>query len=259
LPSTRDIDLWKAFKILLVAPNGRGKTVAAASFHEAGPIVFHEFDGRMKPVKLIYPNVDIEYFSYGIDNYKQFENWLEDIQKQNHPPKWKTIVIDSITSLSMTNVMYQLTVKGKVKTGAAGLPSTSWDEINNETVSISKVLEVLKRLYERWGINVIVTAHPVTKTEIGDGDKKETRRTESLVSYGPKIGGIVPGYFDEIYRIAVRKKDMSGGMDRIAITTLTSTDDDILAKSALGIPQELNITNGLYSALMACKPKALSS
>lgn len=250
MPNTREIDLWKAFKILLVGPNGRGKSIAAASFHELGPITFRDFDGRMKPVKLIYPNADIDYVSYGVNNYKMFENWLEDIQKV--PPPFKTIVIDSLTGLSMTNVMYQLSVKGKLKVGAAGLPSTSWNEINNETVSIGKVLEVMKVMYEKHGINVIVTAHPVTKTEIGEGDK-ETKRSESLVAYGPKIGGIAPGYFDEIYRIAIRKTSMEGPLRRLALTNLTSKDDDIMAKSALGLPNELDITDGLYDALMKFK------
>jgi len=250
LPSTKDIDLWKAFKILLVGPNGRGKSVAAASFYKAGPITFRDFDGRMKPIKLIYPDADIDYVSYGVDDFKNFLNWLEDIQRT--PPKFKTIVIDSLTSLSMCCVMYQLQVKGKVKTGAAGLPSTSWDEINNETVVISKTLEILKIMHENHGINIIMTAHPVVKTNIG-AKEGESSKTESLIAYGNKIGGIAPGYFDEIYRLTVKKASMDGPLRRFILTNLTTTDDDVIAKSALGLPNEIDITDDLYDALMKYK------
>ncbi len=249
MPNTKDIDLWKAFKILLVSPNGVGKTIAAASFHKAGPITFRDFDGRMEPVKLIFPDADIDYVSYGVDDFKNFLNWLEDIQRT--PPKFKTIVIDSLTSLSMCCVMYQLQVKGKVKTGTAGLPATSWDEINNETVVISKTLEILKIMYENHGINIIMTAHPVTKTNIGSKDG-ESSKYESLVSYGNKIGQMAPGYFNEIYRLTTRKLTMDGSPRRIALTSILA-DESVLAKSALGLPNEIDITDGLYDALMKYK------
>lgn len=249
MPSTKDIDLWKSFKILLVSPNGVGKTVAAASFYKAGPVTIRDFDGRLEPIKLVYPEADIDYVSYGVDDFKNFLNWLEDIQRA--PPKFKTIVIDSLTSLSMSCVMYQLQVKGKVKTGAAGLPSTSWDEINNETVVISKTLEILKIMNENHKLNIIFTAHPIAKTNIG-AKEGETSRYESLVAYGNKIGQIVPGYFNEIYRLTTKKITMDGPIRRLALTNITA-DENIIAKSALGLPNELDISNGLYSAIMACK------
>jgi len=249
MPSTRDIDLWKSFKILLVGPNGIGKTVAAASFIEAGPVTIRDFDGRLEPIKLVYPAADIDYTSYGVDDFKTFLNWLGDIQRT--PPKFKTIVIDSLTSLSMSCVLYQLQVKGKVKTGAAGLPSTSWDEINNETVVISKTLEVLKIMNENHGINIIMTAHPITKTSIG-AKEGESSKYESLVAYGNKIGQVTPGYFNEIYRLITRKITMDGPVKRLALTNIT-TDENVIAKSALGLPNEIDITDGLFKAIMKHK------
>lgn len=251
MPNTKDIDLWGAFKILLVAPNGRGKSIAAASFYKAGPIHFCDFDGRMKPVKYVYPDADISYTSYGVDDFRSFMHWTEDLQR--NPPKFKTIVIDSLTSLSMTSVMYQLLVKGNKKIDPkTGIPATTWDEINRETVMISTALEILKVMYENHGINIIMTAHPVVKTEIA-AKEGESKKSESLIAYGNKIGGIAPGYFDEIYRITVKKVDLNGQLRRFAITNLTSVDDDILAKSALPIPQEIDITDGLYDKLISFK------
>jgi hypothetical protein len=254
MPSTKDIDLWGAFKILLVSPNGFGKTIAGASFYEAGPMHIADFDGRIQPIKKVYPNADIDYKSYGVDDYRSFLNWVEDIQR--NPPKFKTIMIDSLTSLSMTHVMFSLAVKGgKAKTGAqTGLVSTSWDEVNTETVHISKLLEALKIVHENHKINIIMTAHPITKTEIipetqGGGSKK----SEVLVAYGNKIGFIAPGYFNEIYRLGVKKTDMNGNLRRFIYTSQTGENDEVMAKSALPIPIEIDITNGLYRALVSFK------
>jgi len=257
MPSTKDIDLWKSFKILLVGPNGFGKTVAAASFIEAGPVTIRDFDGRLQPIKKVYPDADIDYVSYGVDDFRNFLNWLEDIQR--NPPKFKTIVIDSLTSLAMTCVMYSLQMKGSaVKTGAkTGLPSTSWDEVNTETVVLSKALEVMKVMNENHGINIIMTAHPITKTEItakSEGNPEgSARKTEVLVAYGNKIGFVAPGYFNEIYRMGVRKVGMDGQVKRLIYTNSISIDDMVMAKTALPLPNEIDITDGLYKALMACK------
>ena len=113
VPNTRDLKLGGRFMGLFIGENGSGKTIAEASFYEAGPIKIYDFDGRMRPVKFMYPQADIEYTtvgavkvpSAGIIDYKQFCREFENLQDDC---PWATVCIDSFTSMLVTAITYQL-------------------------------------------------------------------------------------------------------------------------------------------------------
>lgn len=239
----KDIDVTKKFMIALIGPTGSGKSVAAASFHKVGSIKFFDLDGRMNSVKKMYPDADIDFDTYGPDNLSQkfVPEWNELVKNC----RWKTIVIDSLTSLSMTAITAQLLNKGlagaNVKTNKGGLITTGWDEINAETVFISQILDVCKIL----PCNVIMTFHPVERTI---GTEGNTQKVTTVVSYGNKINQIALNYFNEVYFIDVDK----GFTEKDPIRRIALTDVNVkaIAKSALNIPPKLDITNGLYDALM---------
>lgn len=204
MPSTKDIDIINSpMKILLVGPNGTGKTVAAASFFKEGKIQIEDSDIRMKPVAEYFPDEDINYDSYTSDNFNKFVTKIHDIISGTFTPNFKTWVIDSVTGFSITAVTYQLKMKDKIKTTKGGLPSTSWDEINGETVLFHEMLEAAQILYTRHGCNIIFTAHPVPKTQIIAGE--DAKQIISIAAYGNKVPAIVPGFFDEIYNLQVIK------------------------------------------------------
>lgn len=239
---TANINLSARFMIGLVGMTGSGKSVAAASFAKLGPMKFFDFDGRMNSVKKMYPAYDIDYDTYGPHNLNnKFIPEFNDLVKRC---PWKTIVLDSMTSMSMTAITSQLLTKGvaQSKTNKGGLVVTGWDEINGETVFISQILDICKIL----PCNVIMTFHPVERTIGAEGN---TQKVTTIVSYGHKINQISLNYFSEVYYLDIDKgfteKDPT---KRIAFTDANSK---AIAKSALPIPGKLDITDGLYEALMS--------
>lgn len=231
-----------ALKILLYSENKFGKSIAAASFFKEGPIRFWDFDGRMKPIANYYPGADIDYTTFDSDNFQSFLNELESLQDKC---LWKTLVLDSVTSASNACIVYQLKVKGTIKSSKSGLPTTSWDEINAETVLFTKMLEICKLIHRKFDTNIIWTAHPVSKTMIED-DK--TKRITSLAAYGNKIPSIIPGYFDEIYNLQLEKTDLSKPMQRIVYTV---PNNNFPGGTALKLPEKFNITDkNFYEELM---------
>jgi hypothetical protein len=165
MPST-DLDLGDRIMAMFVGPNGEGKSVAAASF--PGPIKFYDFDGRMKPIKLFYPNLDVQYVTVGpkaipakgIIDFLDFCREFEDLQDRC---PWATVVIDSFTNLSNTAITW-LRVRGgfddfKGKKTLSGLPLPGFDRYNGETTSLAQILDVAKVL----PCNMVVTAHPIVK------------------------------------------------------------------------------------------------
>lgn len=258
MSSTKDIDLLGSpLKMLLVSTNGMGKTICAASFHKEGPVQFEEADIRMKPVKAYFPDADIQYNSWTSDNFGMFVNRVHDIIDGKLIPKFKTWVIDSVTSFSITSVVYQLKVKDKIKTTKGGLPATSWDEINGETVLFHEIMEAAQILYTKHKCNIIFTAHPVSKTEIVKDE--EAKKVISLAAYGNKIPSIIPGYFDEIYNIQLSKALKDGKPDW-SRRVYTVPMDNMPGKTALYnyLPESFDITNGNFYEILKSylKPKA---
>lgn len=242
MPSTKDINKETGLKILLYSENGFGKSIAAGSFYKAGPIRVWDFDGRMKPLSTYYPGVDINYDTFDSDNFRQFLDELETLQDKC---PWKTIVLDSVTSASNACVVYQLKMKDKLKTTKGGLPATSWDEINGETVLFTKALEACKLIHRKFNTHIIWTCHPVAKTIITDEGSK---RITSLVAYGNKIPSIIPGYFDEIYSFTLDKV----GIDSFKRVVNTVPKNDFPGKTAMKLPNSFDITNkNFYDELMS--------
>ena len=219
-----------------------------------GKVHVSEFDGKARSLINHYQNIpeamsNISYEPYHSLNFKEFLTWM-DVQ-QTDGPKFKTWILDSVTSASNTAILYQLWKKDKaVKTSKAGLPVTGFDELNAETVFFTDLLEASNHLNEKFGTNIIWIAHPVSKMEIvkEEGKLDESRRYESISSYGYKVPSLIPTKFDEIYRMYVEKI----GPDkyrRLAHTSMFN-DGNIVARTSIGLPPIMDVTDGLYSAMI---------
>ena len=245
MPNTKDISLKDdPIKLLLVAENGSGKSIAASSFYKAGPIRIWDFDGRLKPIKSFFPDADIDYTTFGVDNFRDFLNELENIQDKC---PWKTLILDSVTTASTACIVYQLMVTGNMKSTKGGIPATSWSEINGETVIFTKLLEIMKVLNKKYKCNIIFTAHPIPKLEISDSG---TTRTTSIASYGNKIPALIPSYFDEIYSIQREKVGVSSYKHMV----YTVPKNQLQGKTAFPgkIPENFDITGkSFYDELMS--------
>lgn len=248
MPNVKDqIPGDEALKILLVSENGGGKSIAANSFYKAGPIRVHEFDGRMAPVINHFQpkRADISYEEFNSNNFRKYFDEMEELQ--NNCPH-KTIVTDSITSLSTSCVLYSMKASGKFKSGQDKLPATSWDEINRETVWFTELLEAsCKVIHKKFNCNIIWTAHPTAKTEINDGVGS---KIAPIVSYGYKIPGMIPGYFNEIYSIQMEKINLS----TFKRTVYTVPHNNLPGKTAFPnlLPSSFDITDkDFYDVLMS--------
>lgn len=218
---------------LFIGVPGAGKTLAGASFHEAGPMTFQDFDGRMQPVKLFYPNARINYDSYSVSNLEKYA--YRDMPDLLKSCPWKTLQLAGITSLSTVAVSYQMNVRrggnDPLKLTKGGLMVPSWDEFNGEAMVIGQVLDTLRAL----PCNVIVEAHPVSRIDI----TKATKYT-SIVAFGPKVESLIPGYFNEIWYFGT-EIGIQGDVKYIVRTKPNA--DYPLAKTSLPLPAVMNLSD----------------
>lgn len=232
---TNNIELGGFLKLLLVAPNGFGKTRLYASF--PSPMYVFDFDNRMSTIRKDYPNrTDIEFDSWNINNVEKFKTKLD---KLTDSCPYTTVVLDSITSLTTSLVLNSLGQTGGKILAKTNVPS--FDEYVIETTLVTKLLEIFKILQETKQAHVIVTAHPVERlSTTGTGKAMTITKVRPIVTYGNKLSSIIPGYFDEVW--SIQQLVAPDGQSREYRLQTRSTEDDA-AKTSLPLPDSLDITN----------------
>ena len=240
-------------RALLVGPNGSGKTILAASF--PGPTLIVDVDKRNKPIRDWYEYRLADYDVLNINPYNLFTEWQPALNKMlKDGSKYNTVILDGLTSMSNLLVVIQMMNKGlftdwsevdekkareeagKITKGGIAVPS--WDEFNGEVMLFSSMLECLKALK----CNFFLTAHPLKRVSIKSGDK--TERYESLVTFGPKLESMVPGYFDEVWYISAESdySDKKFFTRRLCYTR--PSPEFPLAKTAIRkLPPVIDFTN----------------
>lgn len=227
--NTKDIVIGKKIMLLLVGQTGVGKTVQTASFRESGPGMIFDFDGKTASIKKVYPDADIEYETYGPREFKKFETTFHDLGNKC-PYKW--ISVDSVTSLSISSVNYQMLVKGNEgKELKSGIVVPDWDEARGEARHFSKMLDLCKML----PCHVIFTAHPIKKM---DGREEIT----ALGYFSPRI---IPAYFDEIFYIDKEEQvNASLAPIRVMYTSTHQGESRFGARTTLPLPSKIVLPDG---------------
>ena len=254
MPNANDIDqelFTNRISILLKAPYKFGKTIAACSMAVDGPIWLAYWD-KKAPIELLtffkqnYPEVlkNIDYDVYGSQNANQFLNKLIDL---NSKCPYYGIVNDSVTQMTSSAVNWSMGFRkgtpSKDKTNSAILATVpDWDDYKVETGLVTQALDLCKNL----PCNVIWTCHPVDRIKI-DAVTNKVTKVNSIVSYGNKTGGLIPGNFTEVYHLSMDNMwDSTTGTSKIRRIVNTFSIGDDFAGTALNLPAELDITDKLF-------------
>lgn len=254
MPKASNIDLTGPTSFLFKSPWGFGKTLAAASFALGGPTYLAYWD-KKKPVELvtffrrfgakgrkILDN--LEYDVYGATNANEYLNKLMQLRDNC---KYTTVITDSVTTLTAGAVNWSLgfNEKGKrvdMKTENPQQIIPQFDEYKTETSFVSQSLDICRKL----PCHVIWTAHPLPGIKIeGSGASMKVSKTNPIVTYGSKVAGIVPGEFVEIYHFS-KTSDYSTNPSTIRFKANTEAIGDEFAKTAFGLPKELDFTDRLF-------------
>lgn len=254
-PKATDLKFEDRMSFLFKGPFGFGKTLAALSMAVDGPVWLSYWD-KKEPLELLYwfkyrcPEIfkNIEYDVYGSHNAHEYLNKLNRLIKDC---PYYGIVNDSVTMMTASAVNWSLGFRN-VKDGpkkdelnpAAMKMIPDFDEYKVETSLVTQSLDICRAL----PCNVIWTAHPLSTLRVeGSGGSMRVSKTNSIVSYGTKVGSLVPGQFTEIYHFSKDTSwDNSKGRANQKYIINTTTVGDEFAKTALGLPEEIDITDRMF-------------
>lgn len=215
---------------------GTRKSTQALSYPK--PIYFFSWDRKMQglhiPMKKWGINpVDVEYDDY--DNWNKAIPKLEGLQVKC---KYKTIVVDSITScadMALRQGKRASIGEGKGKTIAGGIAVNTVEHYNAEAQAIQELVAITKDIHLFHGCTVILIAHVVqAEYKSLEGEVQISRQ---IMTAGKKVGPKIPAYCTEVYHfdIAPGFKEGAGGKYRL-FTEHTGTD---FARTALPLEREI--------------------
>lgn len=242
--------------MLLKGPYGFHKTCSAATFAAEGPVYLAYID-KNQPLELEHffkriikrPELlkNIEYDCYNSSNINKFVNKLYTFTKSCDKV---AIITDSATNFTTAAVNWSLGFKnssGPKKDKDTGqLQFTpDFDEYKVETSMITQTLDILRSIkaHNIW------TCHPIDSMNVVDtgGGRMRISKVKKIVSYGNKVGEIIPGQFSEIYHFSLQNEwdSINGVNKQRRIVSPTGQGDDY-AKSNIGLTLDMDVTDKLF-------------
>jgi hypothetical protein len=179
----------------------------------------------------------VEFETYSSHNIYELHNRL--VKLTDFCP-YAAVIIDGVTTFTRAAVDWSMGFRTGQKKDKQAVDSRNtpqfipdWDEYKTETSMISQALDMCKSL----NTMVIWTAHPLTKLKIeGSGAKVDSvTKGSSLVSYGSKVGEMIPGDFSEIYHFGLQ------GGNRVVWTSMVGDD---FARTSLPLPKQITLPEG---------------
>lgn len=217
---------------------GLRKSSAAVSFPKP---YFFDVDGKMDalhaPIKAWGINpVDIEY-----DTYTDWTGILNQLEKFRTNCKYKTLIIDSITSVADAINRQTLKIKGSDNAGKriAGIPVNSIEDFNAEDSALKEMVALLKDIKSYHKLHVILIAHVIQK-EVKSSDGK-THMSRTIVTAGKGIAQKIPAYCSEIYHFNVFNSFNADQGGQYGLYTVHTGDD--MARTSLPLPEKIIFNN----------------
>lgn len=212
---------------------GTRKSTAALSY--PGPQYWFSFDRKMNALLLPMRAWGIDPSTVEFDNYGDWDKARIKLESFLTVCPYKTIIIDSITSLADTALRQFMKFKGSGVKKVAGIPVSGIEDFNAESSVLSELAALTKDIYEYQKINVILIAHVIQVDQKNiDGS---THVSRSIVTAGKKIAAKIPAYCDEVYHFNINKGFVEGAGGKYALLTEHNGDD--FARTTLPLAKEI--------------------
>lgn len=204
-------EVEEVLTLLLYGPEGTGKTTAALTLAELGPVVLVNAEGGAKPTALRSRGVKIQNVTIWPedgDASKITFNALESevlepmrLALREDPHAYAAVVIDSYTELAR-RLLDEVVANAQEKAARLGKAREQFQVDLADHGTLSQMLRLLLRRFRDLGIHLVITA--LERRDIDD---------DGFVAYGPALGPAVAN-------------DAAGMMDVVCSTSIVRVPDD---------------------------------
>lgn len=192
---------FDALYSLFKSEPGLRKSTCALSYPT--PQYWFSYDKKMNALRIPMKNWGINPSEIEFDDYSNWDHARAFLEKLQVNCKYKTIIVDTITSCA--DSINRQTLGQKAATGGGKKIGTisvnSIEDYNAEDQALKELVALTKDICIFHKVNIILIGHIVQK-EI-KGPNNTTHMARLLVTAGKGIAQKIPGYCDETYHFNI--------------------------------------------------------
>lgn len=244
MPTMESITNLTHFSLFKGEPGVR-KSTAALSYPK--PQYWFDFDGKMNALTIPMKKWGINPAEIEFDSYTDWTKAAMKLEQFRMGCKYKTIVVDSITSCADYMLRQVQTMKGSVTRGSGqqagkvvgGIPVSEIEDFNAEASGLTELIALLKDIKQFNKLDVVLIAHVIRiESKSLNGDINVSR---TIVTAGKKPAAKIPAYCDETYHFSMEKDvDPDKGGSCIVLTEHVGED---YARTTLPLKSKLVVGN----------------
>lgn len=203
--------------MMFVGRQKSGKSIAAASFSEAGATFCYDLDNRIRSVLTQYPNIDY----VQLEKDRGFAEMDEFIEKQIKMDKAKRLPYETLWYASLSSTETALILDAIKFLGEARLKNPKGDK--TFTIGNIKMTDVqhygyvsmaTMQLWENGLINLIKDRYFIFEAHVCTKFNDKGDAIGRMILTTDKNSERLPGRFDEIYEFIKEPSSISGGQPR---------------------------------------------
>ena len=238
-----EVDLLSLFTMMKGEPGTR-KSTCALSYPT--PQYWVSTDKKMKALVKPMKNWGVNPREIHYDDYSDWDKPKAKIESLQVTCPFKTIIIDSITSIgdNMTGQVKKAKkfAKGDEAKGKmiGGIQVSGLEEFNAESSAFQELIAMLKDIQSFHHVNIIMIAHVIGIRKDNDANKL-THHSRRIVTGAEQISAKLASYMEETYHFNVEpsfEADAEGGYS--LLTVHTGND---YARTSLPLPSKINFNN----------------
>lgn len=240
--SMDDVSVDSLFSMFKGEP-GLRKSTSALSYPT--PQYWFSFDQKMEALKLPMSKWGVKAKEVQFDDYTDFSTARDKMEQFRLNCPFKTIIVDSVTSLG--DAMNRETIKAKgnnkegsgKKIGKISVPGI--EEYNAEASAFNDMIAVLKDIQSYHKCHIILIAHVVGQRKDSDSNKL-THHSRVIITGGDKIAGKIASQMVEVYHFNVKSgMNVDAGDDKFQLFTSHTGND--YARTSLPLPKEITFND----------------
>ncbi len=224
---------------------GTRKSTCALTFPR--PAYWFSWDRKMESMMLPIQKFGINPKDIKYDDYEDWLKALNQLEKFQVDCPYKTLVIDSITSMADMTLRATKKSKSGVKRQSGktagmqvgGIPVNEMEDYNAESSALNELIAVCKDIHKFHKVNIILIAH-VIQAEYKSQDG-ETHFSRTIVTAGKRVAPKIPAYCGEVYHFNIEKGFDVGTGGQYALLTEHTGDD--FARTGLPLDKKIVFGN----------------
>lgn len=199
-------------------------------------------DQKMEALKLPAKRWGVNMKDVHFDDYTDWEKPRAQLEKFQVTCPYRTIIIDSVTSIGdcMTRQVRKMKATDGTGKRVGGIPVSGLEEFNAESAAFNELIALLKDIHKFHKVHVVLIAHVIGARKDNDANKL-THHSRIIVTGAEKISAKLPAYMTEVYHFNIKPEFEESKEGQYALVT-THTGNDF-ARTSLPLAREITFNN----------------